>query len=476
MNNNYPAAPRAYRPIARYSRKNENANPQQADLTLSQWIRLLLLHAPMIFLFQALSLIGRVHSLAALAVGLYFIAKDSTPARATWVIAYIAACEVAWRGTGSSIFWEYGKYAILLLSVLIMFKFRLFGKISIWPLLLIALLMPGVFIAENISRQTLAFQISGLTTMGVASIMFSAVQFSTKDLQRFFAALVVPNISMAALIAYNLVTQDISFSSGSNNAISSGIGANQVSSALSLSATAAFYCIFLFRKQTTIRNLVIIVAVGMIAASVLTFSRAGLWNAGGALAAGILFLIRDNRQRGRAFAALIAMSLLGYFFIFPALNNLTGGALEERFASLDTTGRDVIFEIDYHLFTKNPVFGVGVGQSLKYHPVDAYGFIKETHTEYSRLLAEHGSLGVMIIILLILAPLFRVLFGKQNQFSKSISASFSVWGLLYMTHAATRMAAPAFAFGLAAANFNVEEEPDKQDTQPIRKTPRYRRI
>ncbi|GAB4539787.1 MAG: O-antigen ligase family protein [Anaerolineales bacterium] len=464
------------RPYSRYRRSEPPAAQDAPEITLRQFIWLLVLHAPLVFIFQAAPIVGRLHSLVALAAGFYVVSKDSTPARSAWVIAYIVASEVLWRGTGAAIFWEYSKYSVLILSVLMMFKFRLFGKMSALPLLFLALLVPGVFLAENLSRQTLAFQLSGLVTMAIASMTFSAMQFEKKDLQRFFLALIVPNISLAALIAYNLATQDLSFSSGSNNAVSSGIGANQVSSALSLSATAAFYSVFLLRKQAALRNLMIAVAVGMISASVLTFSRAGLWNAGGALAAGALFLIRDNRQRGRALAAFITMSLLGYFFIFPALNNFTGGALEERFSSLDTTGRDVIFQIDYHLFTKNPVFGVGVGQSLKYHPVDGFGFVKETHTEYGRLLAEHGSLGIAIILILILTPAFRALFSKQNFLTKSISASFSAWALLYMTHAATRMAAPAFAFGLAAANFSTEEEPDKQDTQPIRKTPRFRRI
>ena len=63
-----------------------------------------------------------------------------------------------------------------------------------------------------------------------------------------------------------------------------------------------------------------------------------------------------------------------------------------------------------------------------------------------------GCLGVAVMVLLIGVSLSRA-FSSRSALSKGISTGFTAWALLYMTHAATRMVAPSFAFGLAAARF-----------------------
>jgi hypothetical protein len=353
-------------------------------------------------------------------------------------------------------------------------KYRGKKQVALCPLLLIALLIPGIFVAPKIDRQAISYQLGGPVTLAVASMAFSTIEFKKADLQRLFLAVIAPTISMAFLIIFIGGTQDVSFSSGANEEITGGIGANQVTSALSLGATAAFFYIFTTQKNKTIRNLMIAISVILLSTSVLTFSRAGLWNTLGAVAMSIPFLFRSRWQGSNAFSIILVFGVLGYFVVFPFLNNLTGGAIASRFSDLDSTGRDVLVEIDYKVFQENPILGVGVGQSVYYH-VPYFGYRKPTHTEYSRLLAEHGSLGVAALLLLTGITLSRIT-SKRSAFSKSVSVSFTTWALLYMTHAATRMVAPSFAFGLAAASFLTEEEPNKEDTQPIRKTPRYRRL
>jgi hypothetical protein len=86
-----------------------------------------------------------------------------------------------------------------------------------------------------------------------------------------------------------------------------------------------------------------------------------------------------------------------------------------------------------------------------------FGYPKPTHTEYSRLMAEHGSFGMAVIVLLVIATVSRF-FAYRPAVSKGLALGFTVWALLYMAHSATRMVAPSFAFGLAAATFLPEEE------------------
>jgi cell division protein FtsW (lipid II flippase) len=68
--------------------------------------------------------------------------------------------------------------------------------------------------------------------------------------------------------------------------------------------------------------------------------------------------------------------------------------------------------------------------------------------------------GVLALLILVWITLGRV-FARQPALSKAIVLSLTVWALLFMYHAATRLAAPGFIFGMAAATFLIEV--DSQD-------------
>jgi hypothetical protein len=436
-------------------------------LTFNQILVFLILHAPLMHLFRNVPFLSTAHSLIILSLGLFCLMNDARPVRVAWVMAYIAGAEILWRGAGGALIWEYGKYSTLILCILLLIKFGRLRDIKIWPIFFIALLIPGIFIAPSFDRQAISFQLSGPITLAVANMAFNTMKFKKSDLQRLFLAMIAPTVSIAFLSTDLIFTGDITFSGGgSNEAVTGGIGANQIASALSFGATAAFFYAFMTWENRRVRNFMIAIAVFLLAIAVLTFSRAGLWNTLGALMVAVFFLMRDRLRRSRILTILTQLSIAAYFIIFPFLLNLTGGAVVDRFSDFDSTGRDKIVEIDYDLFLANPVFGVGVGQSTYYH-IPYFGYAKPTHTEYSRLMAEHGSLGVTAMVLLALVTLYRFL-SRRSPFSKSLSASMSVWCLLYMMHAATRMVAPSFVFGLAAARFLPEEEKSGKSIPALR--------
>jgi len=170
----------------------------------------------------------------------------------------------------------------------------------------------------------------------------------------------------------------------------------------------------------------------------------------------LFFLARDRWRGSVAIQLLLSLGVISYFVVFPFLVNLTGGALVARFSDFDSTGRDVLALVDYQVFLDNPVFGVGVGQSTYYH-IPYFGYAKQTHTEYSRLLAEHGSFGLGIIILWLGVAIARFL-RRSSAMDKALGLGFVAWALFYMLHAATRMVAPSLAFGLGMAHFVLEDE------------------
>ena len=84
---------------------------------------------------------------------------------------------------------------------------------------------------------------------------------------------------------------------------------------------------------------------------------------------------------------------------------------------------------------------------------------KHNHTEYTRLIAEHGLFG-FIIILILLFITFKIIF-KKNGLERSVSLSILSWCLLFMIHSSTRLVAPCLLFGLAISNFNFGEKYSK---------------
>ena len=109
---------------------------------------------------------------------------------------------------------------------------------------------------------------------------------------------------------------------------------------------------------------------------------------------------------------------------------------------------------DWLTFLDHPVFGVGPDQSTAFH---ARTFrVSRTHTEYTRVLAEHGLLGLVSMLILLGAVLVRV-FKKGSAQQKALVISFTAWALVFMFHAAMRLSAPSLLFGIAAARFMTED-------------------
>jgi hypothetical protein len=72
------------------------------------------------------------------------------------------------------------------------------------------------------------------------------------------------------------------------------------------------------------------------------------------------------------------------------------------------------------------------------------------HTEYTRLLAEHGVFGAVALLLLIVMAVAAIRRSKTI-IGKALAASMIGWCFLFMMIDAMRLVAPSFAFGIAYA-------------------------
>jgi hypothetical protein len=238
----------------------------------------------------------------------------------------------------------------------------------------------------------------------------------------------------------------------SNKLSSAGFGPNQMSSMLGLGALMAILHAIFFSDTRKIRWFMVLIGVWLTVQSVLTFSRGGFWNFLVALSVACAFLYKKKKYSKVIIAGGLAFFLTATFVIIPRLDEYTGGAFTKRFESLDTTGRKEITQADFRIFLQNPVFGAGPGQSVRLHRM-VLGAAKAAHTEYSRLLAEHGIFGVAAIGILFVLFLQRYRYKAPTEY-KALMMAFTIWALFYMLHAAMRLAAPAFLFALAAIKFD----------------------
>jgi len=74
------------------------------------------------------------------------------------------------------------------------------------------------------------------------------------------------------------------------------------------------------------------------------------------------------------------------------------------------------------------------------------------------MLAEHGSLGIVGLLILFFTPLFLYL---ENKFNMYLLCFVAFW-FFTINHAAMRTAAPAFVYSLSLLNVYLGEAPKKR--------------
>lgn len=411
-----------------------------------------------------------VHAVFVFFIGVWAAFKGKSQF-VTCIICYIVGAEVLWRMSGAHLYWECGKYAIAGILIIIIIKERMLSSRSQTPHLFIyfLLLLPAVFFGPNDSldqwRQAVSFNMSGPFLILVCGVYFSSLAYDKKDLQRMFTFLIAPCISIAC-IAFMAIKgdPDIKWTAGSNLIASGFFGPNQVSSILGF---AAFLCVILvvLNKKKLLKTVFLFLSLWFFAQSTLTLSRGGPIQA---VLSAVFFMLFFAKSKIRYFyrtlflAAII--SSLVTFYIIPELHKITGGALIKRYNQTETIGRieflntskrSALVISDIETF-KNNWFGIGVGKQKTIYS-QTFGVALASHTEWSRLLAEHGVLGLLAMFFLWVWIIKRYR-SFHDPFMQSIAISFIVFIVVNMLHSAMRTALPGFLIGFLGINFKENSE------------------
>jgi len=405
----------------------------------------------------------------------FFVGVISAPQKEKTTIvlkasAYMVGAEVLFRMTSAGIFYESSKYFVIIFMLLGMFYNGISNKAYPYIIFLF-LLAPSIVVASiNIGldsnlRTNTAFVLSGPVCLGIASLYCYDKKISLKQLVNVLFFLALPIVSLTTyLFLYTISLEEIFKGTQSNFAASGGFGPNQVATILGLGMFVFCVNFFLYSKVLLLR-VINIVLFGVISyRGIITFSRGGVITAILMIFAFLAVFyfkssVRNKRVIGVSFIAVLLASVV----IWVVSSNQTSGLIDKRYSNQDKRGRlkeDVsagrvdIFLGELDGFISEPFLGVGAS-GMKELRLLRSGEVVATHNELSRMLSEHGILGIFMLLILIFTPLTYRVNNKRNYFFYA----FLLFWFATINHSAMRIAAPGFIYALALLNVTYEKRP-----------------
>ena len=457
--NSYPNYPPAIN--SRYAPYRSSSSQPSAKYGQFWIVVMAVLHPALAWLMQATPIISTVHAYLTILVGVGVAAFGKDARKVAYVAAYIVGAEVLWRMTGAQIFWEGGKYYVVLILGISLLRFRARRELLL-PLLFFVLLLASVPITlanlglTSEARDALSFNLSGALALTVCAWYFLQIKFDQVTIREVVWCVVFPILGIAMLTFIGTVSVDsIIFTKESNFDTSGGFGPNQVSAILGLGGGLLVLLFFTSAKVMS-RWLSLGIALGLFALSALTFSRGGLYNVAVMISLSLAHFLQNARGRFVTIIGLFVLSLVGGYVIFPRLNEFTGGMLEERFKDTDTTLRGAIAQMDIEMWLTHPILGLGPGMSKAEHE-KIFGLNIAAHTEYTRILAEHGAMG-LVAVLIILILILRAYLRAPTIQAQTWTVALAAWPMAEMSHSAMRLVAISFLLGLALVQWVKPQE------------------
>jgi len=435
-----------------------------------EYIQLLLIHIGIAFAIYLYRPISPIILFGVLAYFTFLIVQnENRNNEALMAAAYIAGAEVFFRATDGMVFYETGKYMVIIFLVIGMFFKGTSSKTTpFWFYLLI--LVPGIIVAsitisyEADFRNLIAFNLSGPVALGVSALYCYYKKIKKEDFQKVILMLLLPLLAhMFYLYLYTPSLREGIISMSGNYAATGGYGPNQISTVLGMGAFLLVTRLFTVKHKLI--NIIDLVLLGMMGyRAVITFSRGGVFTAVISTVAflAIFYYKQDRKEQAKTNFKIVLLGI-AIFLIWMFSSIQTFGLIENRYESRNaagelksdiTTGRVELLETELHAFYYNPFIGIGVGAGRAYRE-ENLGIEINTHNEISRLLSEHGLLGVFALLILIFVP---ILFWTKFRNNYYFLAFMAFW-FLTINHSAMRIAMPAFVYGLALL-YIVDEKKD----------------
>lgn len=437
----------------------------------SSYIYLILFHAFLGVSVFVLPFISKIYTIVILTFGIYYIIKSKNRNNeAILMSAYVVSVEVLLRMTDGMLLNEFGKYSILIFMFLGMIYSGFTHKAFLYWIFLL-LLIPGVILTtltldvEMDVRKAIAFNISGPLCLGISAIYCFQRKIYFDRLLDVITVFSLPLVAVAVyLFLYTPSIKAVVTGTQSNFETSGGFGPNQVSTILGLGVFVFFVQLILNSKSKLLQLINIFLVMVFAFRGIVTFSRGGIFTA---ILMVLIFVIilyfQANYKTKFKIGLIIILSFIAGLGVWGYSSLQTGGLINKRYANQDArgrekksqlSGRESLMSSEIQMFWENPVLGVGVGRNKEIREKKT-GIASASHNEITRMLAEHGSLGLIDLIILLFTPLVLFMLDRQN----ILALSFLVFWLLTINHAAMRLAAPAFVYALSLLKVYTVEKP-----------------
>ena len=355
---------------------------------------------------------------------------------------YFPLCEAVGRLHSLDPFipWELGKYMAIFFLLILVFS----GKM-VWGLRsgLGVLLILTTLINGNTTWKLVFFNAVIAYGILLMTDFFKSIKINSKKTTIYLRYLFLPLITFLFSSIFKLGDFKPETIELGSNFILDEIPSNQIATYMGL----GFFLIILFVKMKVNLGITvwqeIILGLGLFLVGVISFSRGGIIVG----LIGMVFLYFSNLKEVLKFRFINQFIILGAILAVLTiyLNKRTNGNLflryqgetkgtlvgsKEKNINTLTTNRYNIMMGDIYTFVNNPLLGVETGRSLEYRE-DTQN--QKTHVEFSRLLAEHGLIGLLVTF---------IWFGDLFKISGGLLKSLYVVGFLTTLHGATRTVLP----------------------------------
>ncbi len=401
-------------------------------------------------------------------------------------MSYIFGFELLARMTKSNPYvpHEFVKYLMILFGVMLLVQNP--KKPEKTGLVILVLILPGLFIDHSGLKAWSDIVGCVLGPIGLALSVATIGNYSPPPLliNKVLRLIWLPFVSI--LINMYLKTpdyEDINFQLSASRAATGGASSNQASTILGFGMFLSFFSMYKGEGFSSKKLLDLAFVMLFAFQGLLTFSRAGMLV--GVIAIVLLLLISGdtvvgpNSKKRRKKGFPIMYLLLGFAFLvatYSIVDNITGGKLTLRYQGetnataagnaekdLDrmTSGRSNIIDGEMKIWSMYPLFGAGGGSSAHLRTIMYGEAFLEPHVEPTRLLAEHGLLGLFVFFILIYIGWKSWLARKMINSGNLIFIIFVI-AFLSSFHSSTRTFVTPFLIGLSSMT--------------LRKPPTYRRI
>ena len=429
----------------------------------NEYIRLVLLHVLIGVLCQFIPFFPKIYFVAALLYFIYRVFNTPYKNRTIEILlacAYFTGAEVFFRMSEGALTYESSKYLVIVFMAIGIFYKGISGR-GYTYIFYLGLLIPSILVASMTLtysadfRKAIAFVLSGPICLGVAALFCYDKRVTKSQLLDIITVLALPAIAMTAYLFIDTPSiKDALSGTASNRATSGGFGPNQVSTALGLAIFSMVVLVFT-RSQTTILKVINLSILGaMTFRAIVTFSRGGVFTAIlMVIAFLVIYYFQSSRARRSSIMAMGFLFLSVLAITWVVSSDQTGGLIDKRYSNQDaagrsksdvSTGRISLFRKELDGFFENPIVGVGASRMANKR-LEEEKVILTSHNEMSRLLSEHGMIGLIILLILIFKPLA---FRSKHKGNYLFYAFLCFW-FATVNHSSMRIAAPAFIYALS---------------------------